>query len=291
MSHFIHSSIILASLLFGPAIASAQDLSSDSQQASPDTATSTPDQSASDEQLSSSSPANEQIPTSNITSSQPQVSFDIFHADSHAVTDDETVTPASDTDDNASASSTSSDDTLVPSAQNDSPETEIVLEHGRKFAFFDEDRTINVKLITSAGDIECSLYAGTHPATVLNFLALAEGTPPWTDASGTIHSDPYYKQLKFGKREKGKYVTSGLRPEGTSFVIADERCSVHTMKAGAIAMVQPYPGQASTQFMLLARDLPLLNGMYSVFGECTQIDTIKKLTSADATLDHIERIP
>ncbi len=273
MSHSIPAPFILASLLFGSAIASAQDLSPDNLLPSSDTTIET----------------NQSVSNNQLSSPQTQVSFDIFHSDTPSEADDENVTPASNPD--ADTDSSEPDAALDDSSQDDTQETEVILEHGRKFAIFEEDRTINVKLITTAGDITCSLYAGTHPATVLNFLALAEGTPTWTDAGGKMHSTPYYYQLKFGKREKGKYVTSGLRPEGTSFVIADERCSIHQMKAGSIAMVQPYPGQASTQFMLLARDLPLLNGMYSVFGQCTPVDTIKQLTSADATLDHIERIP
>ncbi len=160
-------------------------------------------------------------------------------------------------------------------------------EHIYKIAAFPEDKTIHAELNTSLGSVSCEIFAGTHPLTVLNFMSLAKGKPTWTDSTGTHHSDPYYHDLKFAGRSKNAYVMSGLRAEGTDFVLTDEQCTSHGPVAGAIAMVQPHPGMASTQFILLACDMPIFKGMYSVFGQCGPIEIIQKLTKSEAVLESI----
>lgn len=156
--------------------------------------------------------------------------------------------------------------------------------HSPGIAPFPPTETVSISLSTTHGDLQCSLYAGTHPLTVLNFLSLISGTPAWTDASGVSHKTPYYDGLAFGRREKGAYVLSGERSEGTGFRIPDERCDVHGPTAGAIAMYAQYPGQASAQFMLLARDIEIFTGMYAVFGECAPLAVIEKLTRKGGVL-------
>ena len=161
-------------------------------------------------------------------------------------------------------------------------------DHTIRIALFPQDKTIKAKLVTSKGDISCDLYAGQHPLTVMNFVALATAKPPWEDESGNKHTLPYYSDLKMGTRAKGAYVATSARPEGTAFVVPDERCKTHPPKAGAIAMVQHQPGMASAQFILLARDIPEFNGLYPIFGQCAPIETIKTLTQEDATLLRVE---
>ena len=150
------------------------------------------------------------------------------------------------------------------------------------------DKTIRTVLYTSAGEVVCDLFAGTHPMTTLNFISLATGKPAWTDGSGQSHADPYYSELKFGAHQKGVYVVSGERPEGTDFVLPDERCEEHQPVAGSIVMVQAHPGQASTQFMLIPKENPRFKGMYIVFGQCGPLDIIDKLTHGGAILNRVD---
>ena len=166
---------------------------------------------------------------------------------------------------------------------------EFVPGHKITIAPYPKDKIIRAKLVTSVGTVTCNLFAGAHQMTVMNFVALSKGKPAWTDASGAAHSEPYYRDLAFSDRVKNAYAAIGERPEGTDFVIPDERCSVHEPKAGAIAMLQPYPGMASTRFVLLARDEPNFKGMYTFFGACEPIDAIRALTKQeDAKLERIE---
>ena len=173
-----------------------------------------------------------------------------------------------------------------PSAAND-PKP----DHVRRIAPWPEDKTMKATLHTDQGDITCELFAGAHPLTVLNFKALAEGKPAWTDASGKAHETPYYQALPFGTRVKNRYVTISDRSEGTGFVVVDERCRSHQPVAGSIVMVQKYPGQASAQFMLLASDIPEFKGMYAIFGQCAPLDTIEKLTETAAILQSVSVVP
>lgn len=161
-------------------------------------------------------------------------------------------------------------------------------DHNIRMSLFPANHTVQVKLVTNKGDVECQLYAGLHPLTVLNFIALSTGKPTWEDASGKKHTTPYYSDLAFGARSKGGFVTSSLRPEGTNFVIPDERCKTHQPRAGAIAMVQPHPGMASAQFILFARDIPTMDGLYTVFGQCGPIEVIDQLTREEGTLIRVE---
>lgn len=148
--------------------------------------------------------------------------------------------------------------------------------------------TIKASLVTSAGTLICELFAGSHPMTVLNFISLSTGKPAWSDAKGNKHHEPYYHDLPFSSRVKGAYVTSSLRSEGTDFVVQDERCKSHQPVAGSIAMVQNHPGMSSAQFMLMPRNNPKFVNMYTIFGQCSPIEIIDKLTREDATLERID---
>ncbi len=146
---------------------------------------------------------------------------------------------------------------------------------------------ISAKLETSEGTLCCDLFMDDHPLTVLNFKALATGHPAWTDRQGISHDSPYYDMLAFDRRDKNAFAVVSARPEGTNFVIEDERCAEHGPVAGAIVMIQPHPGAASTQFALLARDLPELHGMFTTFGQCHDVELIKKITASKSVLQKV----
>lgn len=167
-------------------------------------------------------------------------------------------------------------------------ESEIQADHHPKVAPFGRDYTVDVELETSVGSISCTLWAGKHPATTLNFVALATGNPGWVDESGKTHLTPYYEEIPFSERARGAYVVLGNRPEGTGFYVVDERCQTHEPVAGTIVMVQAFPGTASASFMLLARDMPEFKGMYTVFGKCHALPLIEQLTKKKAVLKRVK---
>jgi len=147
---------------------------------------------------------------------------------------------------------------------------------------------MRARLRTSLGEVCCDLHMEGHPLTVLNFMALATGSPGWGDRTGHEYASPYYVDIPFGHRAAGAYVVSGSRPEGEGFVVRDERCKGHGPVAGSLAMVQSHPGMASASFMLLARDIPEFVGMYAVFGQCSPLSVIEALTEQEAVLFGVE---
>ena len=154
----------------------------------------------------------------------------------------------------------------------------------KDLAIFSADQTVTATLHTTAGDVPCRLNATEHQAAVASFVALARGILPWLDASGARHSDPYYRDIPFAKRKAGAFASIGDRPEGTGFIIPDGRRPGDEPKAGALAMLHPWPGNASAQFMLLAADLPIFQGMYEIIGTCDAPEVIQKLTEQPAKL-------
>ena len=153
------------------------------------------------------------------------------------------------------------------------------------YRIYSTPHAVSATIFTTEGDICCDLYIDDHPLTVLNFIALAKGHPAWTDANGNPHTEPYYDGLPF-EREKGKFAVSGKRKTG--FVIPDERSDAHQPQKGAIAMNQPHPGAASAQFILFDRNMPELNNMFTVFGQCTNTDVIHAITVAKtASIQHV----
>ena len=190
------------------------------------------------------------------------------------------------TDDDAVQEADSSQNAANATAQ--IPEnTEVLKEHKIRIAPFPVDYVMKGQIVTSLGTLECELYAGTHPLTVLNFVSLGRDGYGWTDASGVMHQTAYYSDLPFDSRVKGAYVTSSVREEGTNFVLEDERCAVHQPTSGSIVMIQNHPGMASTQFALLARTIPQFKGMYVVFGHCEPLDLIDKLTRENAVIERL----
>lgn len=55
-----------------------------------------------------------------------------------------------------------------------------------------------VDIVTNMGTIRCTLFADAAPETVANFLALAEGSKPWTDpTTGAAMTKPFFDGLVF----------------------------------------------------------------------------------------------
>ncbi|MGI5828948.1 MAG: peptidylprolyl isomerase [Bradymonadia bacterium] len=149
---------------------------------------------------------------------------------------------------------------------------------------FLSDHHISVTLQTSRGDLCCELFTQDHPITVLNFLVLAGAQLPWTRP--LEGPKPFYRNLPFHKRERNSFAATGKdqRGELPPYTIADERCTTHMPVAGALAMVQAAPGQSRSEFMVLAKDMPIFEGLFSIFGSCQPIEIIKELSNHKAEL-------
>jgi peptidyl-prolyl cis-trans isomerase A (cyclophilin A) len=145
------------------------------------------------------------------------------------------------------------------------PETDLPSEPGL-YAVFN----------TSMGAIVARLFDDKTPATVKNFVALAEGTKPSANTAGALVKKHYYDGLTFHRVIKGFMIQTGdIRGTGTS------DCGVPRLKdeidpslkfdsKGRLAMANTgRPNTAACQIFITV-GIPAdgaLDGKYTIFGQ------------------------
>ncbi len=137
---------------------------------------------------------------------------------------------------------------------------------------------------TTLGTIHCVLFPDKAPLSVANFIGLATGTKEW-------------KNPKTGKMEKGvplyngtifhrvipNFMIQGGDPLGTGsgdpgFQIKDETSpDLKFDQPGRLAYANAGPNTNGSQFFITEAPADYLNGHYSIFGQCQDIDLVKKI--------------
>ncbi|MEM9235924.1 MAG: peptidylprolyl isomerase [Verrucomicrobiota bacterium] len=147
-----------------------------------------------------------------------------------------------------------------------------------------EVKDIRIKMETTKGTIEATLFASKVPMTTANFLNLAKRG--------------YYDGITF-HRVIADFMIQGGDPTGTGrggpgYKFADEFDPTlkHT-KAGIFSMANAGPGTNGSQFFITHGPTPHLDNRHSVFGEVTKGqavvdeiargDKIKKIEILDST--------
>ena len=148
---------------------------------------------------------------------------------------------------------------------------------------------IYAKITTAKGDILLQLTYQLTPATVGNFVALAEGTMKNTQKPlGT----PYYDGLTF-HRVIPNFMIQGGCPLGTGtgdpgYRFDDEfHPSLKHDKAGVISMANAGAGTNGSQFFITHLPTPWLDNKHTVFG---QVIEGQNVVDAIAQGDKIEKI-
>ena len=157
------------------------------------------------------------------------------------------------------------------------------LEAAEKFGF-DLQRPLWAVLHTSMGELVCELYPAEAPATVDNFVRLAEGRKEWFDPAVKAHvtrklydGTVFHRVLKDTVIQGGSPTAdSGFSP-GYSF--ADEIHPDRGVAQGALCMANSGPKTNGTQFFVAAKDLPALNGKHTVFGSCEPSDVVLDISN------------
>jgi peptidyl-prolyl cis-trans isomerase A (cyclophilin A) len=145
---------------------------------------------------------------------------------------------------------------------------------------------LNAHFTTSEGSFTVRLFEDDAPATVANFVGLAEGTKEWTDPkSGQKVKRPYYNGLVFHRVIEG-FMIQGGDPLGTGtggpgYKFADEFSpKARHGKAGILSMANSGPNTNGGQFFITLAATPWLDNKHSVFGEVIDgLDVIKKIGS------------
>ncbi|HEY1550242.1 MAG TPA: peptidylprolyl isomerase [Kofleriaceae bacterium] len=138
---------------------------------------------------------------------------------------------------------------------------------------------------TSMGTIHCELFGDKAPIAVANFVGLATGQKAWLDPSaGTTQHKPYFDGLTFHRVIAGFMIQGGdplgAGTGGPGYNFDNEIDRSLKMEPGALAMANTgHPNSNGSQFFIMEGSKPGLVGGYTIFGQCSDPDVVKKITS------------
>ncbi|MFE3191541.1 peptidylprolyl isomerase [Nocardia sp. NPDC059240] len=151
------------------------------------------------------------------------------------------------------------------------------------------NQTAVATLHTNLGDIKISLFGNHAPATVRNFIGLADGSAPYTtkNASGT-DSGPFYDGAIFHRVIEG-FMLQGGDPTGTGrggpgYEFKDEfHPELRFDRGYLLAMANAGPGTNGSQFFITVGPTTHLNRKHTIFGEVLDPDSRKVVDTIAAT--------
>lgn len=136
---------------------------------------------------------------------------------------------------------------------------------------------------TTAGKITCTLFADKAPLTVENFIGLAEGTKDWINPASRAkkHGVSLYNGTIFHRVIPG-FMIQGGDPMGNGsgdpgYSFKDEITSLRFDRPGRLAMANSGPNTNGSQFFITEAPVPHLNGKHTIFGQCGNLDIVKKI--------------
>jgi len=139
-------------------------------------------------------------------------------------------------------------------------------------------------IVTTQGTLHCELFPDKAPATVANFIGLATGLKSWTDpqTGKVVKGRPFYDGLVF-HRVIPKFMIQGGDPQGTGtggpgYMFADEISPDLKHKPGTLAMANAGPNTNGSQFFVDEVETPWLDGKYTVFGQCKEVEVVQKIS-------------
>ena len=127
-------------------------------------------------------------------------------------------------------------------------------------------------LHTNLGDIKVTLFPDHAPATVKNFVGLADGTQEWKKRNGQAGEGPLYKDVVFHRVISG-FMIQGGDPEGTGmggpgYTFKDEfHPELSFSKPYLLAMANAGPATNGSQFFITVAATSWLNFKHTIFGE------------------------
>jgi len=143
-------------------------------------------------------------------------------------------------------------------------------------------------LHTTKGDVRIRLFPDHAPATVANFVGLAEGTKEWTDPStGAAAAKPLYDGTVFHRVIEGFMVQGGdplgNGTGGPGYEFKDEfHPELSFDRPYLLAMANAGPGTNGSQFFITLGATTWLNFKHTIFGEVVD-DESKAVVDAIGT--------
>src|SRR5208337_899954 len=136
---------------------------------------------------------------------------------------------------------------------------------------------------TTDGNITCTLFPDKAPLTVANFIGLANGTKPWKNPkTGQMMHTPLYDGTICHRVIPNFMIQcgdpAGNGTVGPGYAFKDEVSSGLTFnQPGRLAMANSGPDTNGSQFFVTEAPYPSLNGHYSIFGQCQDLDVVKRI--------------
>jgi peptidyl-prolyl cis-trans isomerase A (cyclophilin A) len=132
-------------------------------------------------------------------------------------------------------------------------------------------------LKTTKGDITLNLFPDHAPATVENFVGLAEGTRDYKDDAGRS-GERYYDGLTFHRVIDGFMIQGGCPlgsgTGGPGYTFKDEfHPELAFTKPYLLAMANAGPGTNGSQFFVTVQPTTWLTGKHTIFGEVADQDS------------------
>jgi len=137
---------------------------------------------------------------------------------------------------------------------------------------------------TTAGNINCTLFPNKAPVGVANFIGLATGTKEWKDpkTGKMMKGVPLYNGTIF-HRVIPNFMIQGGDPIGTGtgdpgYKFKNEVSADLTFdQPGRLAYANAGPDTNGSQFFITEVPTQYLDGKYTIFGQCQDIDVVKKI--------------
>ena len=165
---------------------------------------------------------------------------------------------------------------------------------------------LTATITTNLGDIRVELFPNHAPATVRNFVGLADGTGEWTNPrTGAKGEGALYDGTVF-HRVIDNFMIQGGDPLGTGtggpgYRFKDEiHPELQFSRPYLLAMANAGPGTNGSQFFITVTETPWLNAKHTIFGEVADaesravVDAIAKTPVgamdrpvADVVIEHI----
>ena len=147
-------------------------------------------------------------------------------------------------------------------------------------------KQIIATLDTDQGSLECKLFDDKAPITVANFIGLARGTRPWKTPEGKWEKKPAYDGTIFHRIIKGFMIQGGdPKKDGSGepgYVIPDEVWDdANHDRAGLLCMANRGPNTNGAQFFITDAAANHLDNGYTIFGECSPLETVHKIASVE----------
>jgi peptidyl-prolyl cis-trans isomerase A (cyclophilin A) len=141
---------------------------------------------------------------------------------------------------------------------------------------------------TDKGDIACKLYEKEAPITVHTMVGLAIGKTSYVDPqTGQTMKKKFFDGLTFHRVIPGFMIQGGDplgtgtgSPGGPGFPYKNESApSLKFDGPGKLAMANAGPNTNGSQFFITEAAYPSLNGGYTLWGQCANVDVVKAIAA------------